>query len=77
MTEPLFDMRFSGARHSALCMQIIPFLARVIGESRQETVVGRAKTSALRSRRWRSTCAGSTTPRTRDSLSTTASQSQT
>lgn len=36
---PLFDMRFSGARHSALCTQIIPFLARVIGKSRQETIV--------------------------------------
>lgn len=36
---PLFDMRFAGSRDSALCTQIIPFLARVIGKSRQETIV--------------------------------------
>ena len=32
-------MRFAGTKDSALAAQIIPFLARVIGESRQETVV--------------------------------------
>lgn len=36
---PIFDMRFAGSRDSALCTQIIPFLARVIGKSRQETIV--------------------------------------
>lgn len=35
---PLFDMRFAGSRDSALCTQIIPFLARVIGDGLPETV---------------------------------------
>lgn len=35
---PIFDMRFAGTKDSALAAQIIPFLARVIGDGLPETV---------------------------------------
>lgn len=36
--QPIFDMRFAGTKDSALAAQIIPFLARVIGDGLPETV---------------------------------------
>lgn len=35
---PIFDMRFAGTKDSALAAQIIPFLARVIGDGFPEAV---------------------------------------
>lgn len=36
--QPIFDMRFAGTKDSALAAQIIPFLARVIGDGLPDTV---------------------------------------